>query len=596
MDIPQGARLTIDRKRHLGFGPGVAEWLTEAPQNSFSVKTRADSATIDRMSFTMRSPSSGLLCSPKAYVEFELDIKQNQPVSTFTQSQAGYGLGYAADGVDDGALADGTNKAAGRTPLLCFPEYDGVGACLQHSSVTINGSSITVPSCNLWWRSFLRCSIDDQQAQQVYSGCGGPGDRYDCVAGKAYNGGVTTSVLGADSGVMQRARNFTCQTVSTTGGTRGMRRVRIVWPILGGLFNPLTGLKLNATNPYHGAAYGLANQNQISADFLFSGLGEYLIRSLSQATGTNYSNHGVANDKIEIKLVEDQTFMYVKYYRLAAGREIPATQRVNTWKSLLSIGPSMPSVANAAQHVAAMADNANTQAVFSNHKLTYFPAIGRDFQTVAGREVENSDSSYTITFENVAFPMPPSAIMICGQQEQDSYANIVTPTVDRSAQGRDCNLSIRAIEITVNTSEKVIHYSADATNQRDRRRLFEATSRSCSRDNHQFFKGDINAWSDRNCVIYLTSDEWLPLSISPGMLVPITMSVKVKFQNRCAFMDGINVVTGDVIQLAETRMRSQPVMVAFYKRAVATVASATMVLGLQQVSLKSGQEQLAQNR
>ena len=594
MDIPQGARLPIDRKKYLGFGPGVSEWLTESYQNVFSVKTRPDSATLDRMSFTMRSPSSGLLCSPKAYVEFELDIEQNQPISTFTQSQAGFGLGYEADNINDGALADGTAKAIGRTPLICFPEYDGVGACLQHSSITINGSSITVPSCNLWWRSFLRCSIDDEQAQQIYSGCGGPGDRYDCGAGKGV-GAATVSVVGADSGVMQRARNFDCQTVKVTAGVRGTRRVRIVWPVVGGLFNPLTGLKLNATNPYHGAPYGLANQNKVSADFLFAGLGKYLIRSLSQATGTNYSNHGVAANDINISLVPDSTFMYVKYYRLASSREIPATQRVNTWKSLLSIGPSMPATADEA-HITAAAGSANTRAVFSNQALTYFPAVGRDFQAVAGREVTDSDDYYTVTFENVAFPMPPSAIMICGQQEQDSYASIVTPTVDRAAQGRDCNLSIRAIEITVNTSEKVIHYSADATNQRDRRRLFEQTSRSCSRDDHQFFKGDINAWSDRNCVVYLTSDTWLPLSISPGMLVPITMSVKVKFQNRNVFLDGINVATANVLQMAETRVRSQPVMVAFYERAVSTVSSATMVLGLQQVSLKSGQEQLAQNR
>ena len=622
--------ISIDRKNEYKFGPSIREHLVESVQNVFDMRVRADSSTLNRMSFTCRSPSSGLLCSPKAYVEFELDIKSHMPTSTYTQSLAGTGPNYDAAERVQGEFEDGEDTAFGVTPLYCFVELDAVGGCLEHSSITINGSAITYPNPKLWWKSFLRCSIDDEQAQQIYSGCGGCADRYDCVPGKhmgvvtvEIDGTADSRVVGAtvsgDSGVWQRARNLVCQTVRLTDGVsddtggegedfvpslainRGTRRIRVRWPVMGGLFSPLHGCKLNIQNPYFGQAYGLANQNQLSFDFLFSNLAQYCVRDLTSPSGADvYGQGGLQPDVVDaandtITLVPDSTFLYLRYFRLAASREIPASQRVHTWKTLLSLGPAMPS--NAIEPaITAMDSLEETLKVFEDGKLTYFPASGRDYQDVNGREVAVSGDYYEVTFENIAFPMPPHAIMICAQQDVGAFRHQKSDECARSVQNRDCNMSIEAIELTVNTSEKVIFYSADASNLTDKRNLFRSTSRNCGRDERQFFKGDINAWSDRSCVVYLTSDEWLPLNISPGMLVPITISCKVKFKNRNVYLDGVNPTNDGNLQMADIRMRSQPCLCAFYQRAVATLAPASCTLGTQSVSMHTGSEILAENR
>jgi hypothetical protein len=325
-----------------------------------------------------------------------------------------------------------------------------------------------------------------------------------------------------------------------------------------------------------------------------------LIRGLSSVEGGDNYSRGGLTAPLEIQLVPGKSYIYLKYFRLAAAREIPSIQRCHVWKPMISLAPAMPSAADE-DHIEAMDGGAQALLVFKGKQQTYFPAIGRDFQTVEDglrvREVAASDDVYEVTFENIAYPMPPAALMFCAQQDSEGYSNLASTTVSRCVQNRDCNMSIEAIELTVNTSDKVLHYSADTTNQLDRRRLFESTSKNCGSATQRFFKGDINAWQDRNCVVYLASDEWLPLSVSPGMLAPITISAKVRFKNRNVYMDGVNEIVDAGLSMAAIRMRSQPVMIAFYNRPVATVAPASMTLGIGGgMVMHSGQEVLAGNR
>jgi hypothetical protein len=263
---------------------------------------------------------------------------------------------------------------------------------------------------------------------------------------------------------------------------------------MGGLFNPLTGAVVNKRNPFFQSAYGLANQNQLSFDFLFENLKDYLIRSLSSVTAgqDNYSNGGLIAP-LDIQLVPGKSYIYLKYFRLAASREIPSIQRCHAWKPMISLAPAMPTSADEA-HIEEMADNDQSKLVFKGKQRTYFPAIGRDFQTVENglrvRSVAASDDVYEVTFENIAYPMPPAALMFCAQQDSEGYSNARHNDLpaSRCVQNRDCNMSIEAIELTVNTSDKVLHYSADTTNQLDRRRLFESTSKNWER-NPAVFQG-----------------------------------------------------------------------------------------------------------
>jgi hypothetical protein len=212
--------------------------------------------------------------------------------------------------------------------------------------------------------------------------------------------------------------------------------------------------------------------------------------------------------------------------------------------------------------------------------------------------------------------MPPHAIMICAQQDAAGFVNarglhlarpggvalLVGAHVgeesdwERSVQNRDCNLSIEGVEITVNTSERTVAFSADKKYLLDKRRLFADTQQACNQQQSKIFGGDYTSWSDRNCVVYLTSDKFLPLSISPGMIVPLNVTVTVRFRNRCVYLDGINRTVGRVIEKGAAAIRAQPVLLAFYQRSVATIAPASMTIGTNASSMATGQEVLAQNR
>ena len=90
--------LPVERKVDYSFGPGISEHLVEAPQNIFVQRIHPDSASLDRMSFTSRAPSSGLLCHPRAYLEFELLVDVDAPVTAYSQSFCGFGPVYDGGG------------------------------------------------------------------------------------------------------------------------------------------------------------------------------------------------------------------------------------------------------------------------------------------------------------------------------------------------------------------------------------------------------------------------------------------------------------------------------------------------------------------
>ena len=81
--------IPVIRRQELFFGGGVRESLNESALDTFRLKVPANIATLDKMTFDFRSPASGLLCHPLAWLEAKFTVKVPGNVSQATQYSAG---------------------------------------------------------------------------------------------------------------------------------------------------------------------------------------------------------------------------------------------------------------------------------------------------------------------------------------------------------------------------------------------------------------------------------------------------------------------------------------------------------------------------
>ena len=215
------------RDASLGIAPSFQASVHETPVNIYRMKVDAQSFDARRMSWTWRSPGNRLICSPQAFVEFELDC--HVPYN-FTEAEAlscicghvdrsagrstvGGGVneekvsdvvtlaetsrceiaglrsyGYSGRG-DAAGLVLAANDSAGLTQVpgsrgyragLAFAEGDAVGNCIESIQFNINGCSISHQNWHLFKRSLDRCWIPSRVMQRVYHAAGGSWNAYDC--------------------------------------------------------------------------------------------------------------------------------------------------------------------------------------------------------------------------------------------------------------------------------------------------------------------------------------------------------------------------------------------------------------------------------
>ena len=93
----QTSRPTVIRRAPFHFGPGPQrETLVENPQDRFDMQVKLDS--IDekgqRWEANWRSPASGLLMSPKVFLQFDILVEPTRPISQLSQAVAGYGVDF----------------------------------------------------------------------------------------------------------------------------------------------------------------------------------------------------------------------------------------------------------------------------------------------------------------------------------------------------------------------------------------------------------------------------------------------------------------------------------------------------------------------
>ena len=612
--------VTVIRRPELYFGGAPPETLVEAPQNIFYHRVKADSATLQRMSFTARSPAAGLLCHPVAWVECELKIKESVRTDLLSQTVGPYAARVKQNNIAQGANGNVFHDACG---LIAFGQGDSFGAGLDHCSVVLNGSSYTQQNLDRWWSPFVRFSIKDDDAQERYSRCGGKFDQFDSsgsmiVTSRANNvDGVTGFGISPDSGVMKRAQNYYNSTVSVDPGQvaaggfhTASRTIRIRWPLNAGPFNPFFGMALNRINPYRSYALGLSNINQLSVDLLMkSNFTQTLLRKLHRDKtgfdgGLDATNYGMwANRAIQVELVSDSTFLELKYYRLAPGRAIPSVQNVPIYKIMTHAGSTMPAAADAGNGIELLG-NVNLSP-FGDGSLTYMAASGNDLLTTpAASQLAPNFNFYKMSFSTLSLPMCPSMLMIVAAKDTGSYGHQVSRdnaiVGEHTVVNRDACASILSVRLTVNTSEQVIQRSDDAARVLDQDRLWRSTIRNAVEG---YFGGDFNSWANRQCCVMISSDEFSQLGISPGVIAPLTLKIDIEMQNRAVYYDSIcegfqgagN--ANDAIRPRKCidKLRVVPYIIAFYSRGVVSISPASAVTSVQSLAQHTASNTLAGN-
>jgi len=206
----------VTRPSELHIAPTFQANVHEVPVNLYRLKVNAQSYDARRMSFTWRAPGNRLICSPQAYLEFELVchvpyimteaecmgaihglvdrggqfLDQDEQKSEHLIPDAGdsrasvsrsYGSSnkkdYAANLQANGQAASGKNLlvggvgaghfkptgmkgipgGAGYRGGLAFGEGDAVGNAIESIQYTINGCSISHQNWHLFKRSLDRC-------------------------------------------------------------------------------------------------------------------------------------------------------------------------------------------------------------------------------------------------------------------------------------------------------------------------------------------------------------------------------------------------------------------------------------------------------
>ena len=131
--------------------PGFQPTIYEAPVNIFKQRVNAQSFNENRISWSFRSPSTNLLCSPLLLAKFWLRIEC--PYKLSKHEQVGPLLGVYDPSKTDGdaplsAVADqAAAKVASRQngygyrPLLSFSSGNSVMNCVESKTISINGGA-----------------------------------------------------------------------------------------------------------------------------------------------------------------------------------------------------------------------------------------------------------------------------------------------------------------------------------------------------------------------------------------------------------------------------------------------------------------------
>ena len=418
-----------------------------------------------------------------------------------TRSFGARNVGHIADNYGNTNLSKSQHVPGcrGYRAGLAFGEGDAVGSCIESIQYTINGASISHQNWHLFKRSLDRCWIPSRVMQRVYSGAGGSWNAYDCtplsgqssrpdyfplisddaqaVEGAGNNvanafSAPTVEGFTADTGLARRMKNLYAAITgktkdgypgTSTGATEDFNgssfKLRIRFPLCGGLFNPCWGESgLARSCPYQRLALAIPNYNQGSLTVLFKDLEKSIVRRLgrtlstkkNRGRGTLINNSEVlekdtakttvgTNTDSDFNTVQCVPFtiayddtklpnLFLTYLRLQSFRRPPEVASFTTYRTQTYLGPQCTPANVGTEQTKIAIKDAFDQGVGD---VAYLMCDGSNplskiDETAYGYKYDQMSPTrrWKVSFQNLQFAQPPSYIFICAQKDSRVLAHV----------------------------------------------------------------------------------------------------------------------------------------------------------------------------
>ena len=456
------------------FSPSVVS----SPSNIYLQEVQASVHDERRMSFTWRSPSSGLVLSPLAYIKFQVLVqstcdkitREDMIGSLFGEIDGNIG---AAVGAFEETLDDGEKRLGYRTrPLLMLGEGCSPENACESKQINLNGSQWSQLSGDLFNRQLDECFVPNDVAQRRWSTCGGPNMRYDskivsgAVMGLSGDTGINaagtdthtggdcgaTPVDGAtaDSSFSDRMRNFHDQVIQHGGtivlgdvaGDIGVAshtvKLEIRFPVKGLVFNDLWGCSgLARSDPRLRMPLGIPNVNTGTITMAFRNLLQTCVRSLGrpcrfdQHVAAGVYDHGPliasGTSTLDDNIVVAYGSAYVPrleltWIRLPSFRSIPQSSALATYRRDVR----RPNTKNFGLHAFTndmFIDGQAKTGLLCCGDINAVPSTNV-IRPATEAEAANAASTKFVDVEwtGVAFPQPPSALFFTWQKDTSVYS------------------------------------------------------------------------------------------------------------------------------------------------------------------------------
>ena len=542
--------------------------LIESPANIFYQKVNASRATLNRLQFQWRSVSDNLLLSPTVMLRMRLRITCPQVWNQLLSYVSVHGCPQAKNAKANNAVytaADAGDIDGGRpaqVPCLVFADGDAFSSCVSSANLIFNGTSISLNRQNRFWRDYTRTQVACEDVARIYKSAGGSYDKYDqrpCVVASCTGAALDTRAVGItqDSGVSERSKAL--YALSTTGkvvnsnadgfaGEAIAREIQISFPVPLPPFNPWRGHSLPASCPYKSCPLAIPHLSAGGLDFLLEDFEKGFLRRL----GTVSAGGGGVGDAISVntntrpvsmEIVEGQTYVELKYFRLSHTRTLKESYRFAIWQAQTFLGESPPATGGSKGHQ-------------DYGGLVAMTPIGKDMVTATGQSLssissDKSGKTWKIQFDTLNLAQIPSFLLISCPKLGSSYtmdvdgrfatgSNIVPNCVRNLSQ----NLNIKQIRIIVNSARGAIEKSADVdTGFIDAERLWHMTRENCN--SRYFAEGGFRAWRDYGCAILLSSPQFAAgLSACDGIAYPVQIQIEMEVENRAVNVNALSIVSG----------------------------------------------------
>ena len=581
----QVAPIPVFRPPFLTDGGEFRGSLIESPANVFYQQVKASRATLNRMQFQWRSVSDSLLLSPLVRLRFQLDITCPQVWTQLLSYASVSGILQHVHDEADPYADDTTAAVASPVPLIVFADGDAFSSCCSSMNLVFNGTSIALNRCNYFWRDYLKCMVSSEDAARIYKSGGGGYDKYDQrpvivrsanAAGNAFM--PAACGITQDSGINERSKALYALINSgdTAAGAGFRRRVQISVPVPIPPFNPWRGYAMPASSPYTKTPLAIPHLSAGGLDFLLEDFEKSFIRRLGSviAGGGAGDNVGAGTNTsdLAVSLVDGQTHIELKYYRLSHTRALKESYRFNIWQAQTFLGKAPP---------AAIQDGW----VDRGDGVIGLQITGKDGTTanIATTSLSTftrapANGEFDIEFDTINLAQVPSYLLISVPKLNDTYTHAASSVGDNCVFNLSRNLCIKSMRIIVNSARGAIEKSADVdTGFVDAERLWEMTKENCN--SKYFVDGGFRAWRDHNCAVLLSSPQFASgLMACDGVAYPVQLQVQLRVQNRSidvsaegSFKPGTAATGGakaNICRLVPDIIRAQAQATAIYTKVV----------------------------